>query len=191
MKNLKKTSITKPSKMRAMRFLIFFWIDNEILRRMAISKLKMDIWWKIVIFQHILGLKTFYSCVIWCPGWSLDEDLDIPEKCKKMSKFSKHKNCENINKFHKNIRNFEICWCLKFQNLKFWHLKFQNLKFQKFEIWNFKIWNFKIWNFKIWNFKIRNFKVLNFVNLKFENLNFQNSNFEISNFKIWNFKIQY
>ena len=33
----------------------FFWIDNEILRRMAISKLKMDIWWKIVIFHYMLG----------------------------------------------------------------------------------------------------------------------------------------
>ena len=36
-------------------FFDFFWIDNEILRRMDLSKLKMDIWWKIVIFQHILG----------------------------------------------------------------------------------------------------------------------------------------
>ena len=33
----------------------FFWIDNEILRRMDLSKSKMDIWWKIVIFQYILG----------------------------------------------------------------------------------------------------------------------------------------
>ena len=35
----------------------FFWIDNEILRRMDLSKLKMDIWWKIVIFRHMLGKK--------------------------------------------------------------------------------------------------------------------------------------
>ena len=40
--------------------LSFFWIvENEILRRMDLSKLKMDIWWKSVIFRYILGYKPF------------------------------------------------------------------------------------------------------------------------------------
>ena len=61
----------KPSKMRAMIFVCFFWIGNEILRRMDLSKLKMDIWWKIVIFIFLVKNLLFVCNLMpWMiPGW--------------------------------------------------------------------------------------------------------------------------
>ena len=54
-KNMKNQIVHETFQNESYDFFDFFWIDNEILRRMDLSKLKMDIWWKIVIFHHILG----------------------------------------------------------------------------------------------------------------------------------------
>ena len=56
-KNMKNQIVHETFQNESYDFFDFFWIENEILRRMDLSKLKMDIWWKIMIFQHILGSK--------------------------------------------------------------------------------------------------------------------------------------
>ena len=67
-----------------------------------------------------IWMKINYSCVSWCPGWSLDEDLDIPEKCQKWQNLPKIK-------FVKTSTNFKIWNC--------------NFKISKNEISKFDIWN--------------------------------------------------
>ena len=66
--------------------------------------------WKIYL-RILHWMKIMYLCVIWCPGWSLDEDLDIPEKIKKCH-FSKNDVLETS--------NFEF---LKFVSFRFAKLR--------------------------------------------------------------------
>ena len=45
--------------------------------------------------EFFIGVEIIYLCVIWCPGWSLDEDLDIPKNFKNVNIF-KNEILENI-----------------------------------------------------------------------------------------------